>query len=90
MNCLGGNMMVGDTSKNSKLLSGPLKSFWKLLNDDNWVVNWSGEVSPVVHQINHFIEELKDLVTKNTSLSVKDKSDYAWQALSASRCLWGC
>jgi len=91
VNCLGGNMISKDSIQTtaSRLITGSLKSFWKLLDDDNYVVNWSGERSPVVHQINHFIDELEALVAKNSSIQVKDRTDIAWQSLAASRCLWG-
>lgn len=32
-------------------ITGPIRSFWKLLDDSGAVLNWSGEVSPVVHQL---------------------------------------
>ncbi len=97
VNCLGGNMISKDLPLSPKLITGSLKGFWKLLDNENYVVNWSGERSPVVHQINHFIEELKILVLQNSSIHImlkkgekEGKADIAWQALAASRCLWGC
>jgi hypothetical protein len=121
-------------------ITGDLKTFWKVLNDDGYILNWSGEVtqqllilaslsnhlcltgpcllintclfvcfvlfrvvcaqiSPVVHQLDHFLEELEDIVDKGDIPSVKTikyvskdtaKVDRGWQALTVARCLWSC
>ena len=155
-------------------IEGSLQHFWKILDSDGYVLNWSGERSPVVHQLNHFVDELRlsvvegqnrvqgagstgrsteqppstaheqaggsfrgglistlsnkaktflatlsvpseaqmggdaetgqqaasdsNLILKkaetNVTMSAKSKGladmDLAWQALAASRCLWGC
>lgn len=91
VNSLGG-MRIPKRNKNKMGVFGPLKSFWHLLDDENWVLNWSGERSPVVHQINHFIDELRELAASNRSVYVVDQKevDSVWQALPATRCLWGC
>mmetsp|Transcript_8636 Transcript_8636/g.12885 ORF Transcript_8636/g.12885 Transcript_8636/m.12885 type:complete len:528 (+) Transcript_8636:58-1641(+) len=81
-------------------ISGPIQSFWRIFSDDGYVLNWNGEVSPVVHQLDHFQDELVMISDKlissgmvpgylNLSGSVPDK-DRAWQAVAVARCLWGC
>ena len=72
-------------------ISGDLRTFWKVLNDKGYILNWSGEVSPVVHQLDHYLDELKDIAedySKTKPFTSKD--DFAWQGLAASRCIWGC
>ena len=99
------------------------------------MLNWDGVLSPVVHQLDHFLGELEDLVDTTgegaastlTSLFRKKssgnvntarlsrssssssssssggaggggvegreadgKDDRGWQAVKASKCLWGC
>jgi hypothetical protein len=31
------------------------------MDDDNWIINWAGDKAPVLHQLNHFIGELKEI-----------------------------
>jgi hypothetical protein len=104
MNTVGG--LKPDTVKAN--ITGDLKSFWHVLDDNGYVLNWNGEISPVVHQLDHFLEELENIVdidlnsksihkTEN-GLHLSDKLingeegriDRGWQALAATRCLWGC
>jgi hypothetical protein len=82
------------------------------------VRNWDGGVSPVVHQLDHFLGELEDIYDSGAKLTplalfgkkstgnvntarlvdqskakeveADGKDDRGWQALAASRCLWGC
>ena len=91
VNSLGG-MRVPKKNKDKMGVFGPLKSFWRLLDEENWVLNWSRERSPVVHQINHFIDELRELSARNRSIHDEKhmEVDSMWQALPATRCLWGC
>jgi len=65
-------------------ITGDLRSFWKVLSDAGVVLNWNGEVSPVVHQLDHFYKELQELSPTKTGV------DAGWQSLRAARCLWGC
>jgi hypothetical protein len=80
-------------------ITGNLRSFWKVLDDNGHILNWSGEVSPVVHQMDHYTDELRQLaqqMLKSKSLQelllpgTEGLVDIEWQALTASRCLWGC
>ena len=70
-------------------ITGPLHDFWHVLDDQGWVRNWNGDKSPVIHQVEHFLEELEQRVDdKGHEHNDKEKG---WQeALAASRCLWGC
>ena len=51
--------------------------------------------SPVVHQVEHFHDELLDLADEMIRSGIvkyidpKDK-DRAWVTLAATRCIWGC
>ncbi|KAJ1439151.1 hypothetical protein B484DRAFT_188281 [Ochromonadaceae sp. CCMP2298] len=56
VNSLGG--LQPDTVKAH--ISGPLGGFWGLLRE-GVVLNWDGEIAPVVHQLDHFIDELKGI-----------------------------
>lgn len=75
-------------------ITGEIKSFWKLLNNKRQILNWNGDVSPVVHQLDHFLDELTSIVDEE----IKSKQlllralplDRGWHAINASRCLWGC
>ena len=56
VNTLGGlkpNTVAGN-------VTGSLRSFWNVLDGENYVLNWNGDRSPVVHQLDHFIEEFTD------------------------------
>eukprot|EP01038_Epipyxis_sp_PR26KG_P009066 gene9066-12228_t len=56
VNSLGGlnpNTVVGN-------ITGSLKYF-KVLDENGYILNWNGEVSPVVHQLDHFLEELEEI-----------------------------
>lgn len=96
-----------------------------MLTPQGEVLNWDGGLSPVVHQLDHFLGELEDMVDARgdtstlTSLFRKKssgnvntarigssgssstsgggegreadgKDDRGWQAIKASKCLWGC
>eukprot|EP01035_Chromulina_nebulosa_P020059 gene20059-26040_t len=92
MNSLGGlrpNTVIAN-------LTGNLTTFWKVLKD-GYIYNWNGEISPVVHQLDHYLDELetityKELSLKSSHLSSRlvNTTDIPWQALKTSRCLWGC
>jgi hypothetical protein len=74
-------------------ITGDIKSFWRLLDDNNNILNWNGEVSPVVHQLDHFLDELEGIVdeqVKEGKLALKSDVDKGWHAVSSSKCLWGC
>lgn len=98
MNTLGG--LHPDTVKTN--ITGSLRHFWHVLNDDYQVVNWNGEVSPVVHQLDHFHQELSLLADRfiSTALSTRfdhqaanlsqRRQDLVWQLLPATRCLFDC
>ena len=58
--------------------------------DENYVLNWSRERSPVVHQINHFHSELMDLAIAQDPTLDRNSNDSAWQLLPATKCLFGC
>lgn len=77
-------------------LTGSLFSYWKLLDTNGRVLNWNGDISPVVHQLDHFYEELQALAThheifrsylKDTAVTAEDRQ---WQIIASLRCLWGC
>ena len=36
-----------------------LQDFWGVLDDTGHVHNWDGSVSPVVHQLDHFLGEVR-------------------------------
>jgi hypothetical protein len=44
-------------------ITGSLREFWKILDKQGRILNWNGEVSPVVHQVDHFMEELEYIAT---------------------------
>jgi hypothetical protein len=78
-------------------ITGNIKSFWRVLNDDGYILNWNGDVAPVVHQLDHFYEELTEIasdIVKEKKINTLDgdagKVDLMWQSLATSRCLWGC
>lgn len=74
-------------------LTGNLSTFWKVLDKDGVVLNWDGSASPIVHQLDHYHEELYSLAQNQLlkgQLQLNDNSDLQWQALRATRCLWGC
>ena len=94
------------------------------------MLNWDGGLSPVVHQLDHFLGELEDMYDTSSEASVTltsmfrkkstgnvntarvgrsgsgghsgagggggegreadGKDDRGWQAVKASKCLWGC
>jgi len=98
MNTLGG--LHPDTVETN--LTGSIRDFWRVLSADNQVLNWNGEVSPVVHQLDHFQKELLVLSDKvieqdhslTTLFAAKDMTarpqDKLWQLLPATRCLFDC
>lgn len=57
VNSLGG--LRPDTVEGN--ITGSIKSFWKLLSEDGYILNWNNEISPIVHQLDHFQIELLDL-----------------------------
>ena len=71
-------------------ITGPLRAFWRVLDADGRVLNWSGELSPVVHQLDHFLEELEGIVDNEGINKGGSAVDRGWQAVAAARCLWGC
>jgi hypothetical protein len=83
MNTLGG--LKPDTVKAN--LTGSIVGFWKVLRDGN-VLNWNGDRSPVVHQLEHFFDEMETLVDEEKL--EHDGVDKEWQAIESTRCLWGC
>lgn len=57
------------------------------------ILNWNGDVSPVVHQLDHFLDDLVAIADKLESKSPKkfDSTDKGWRAVLASKCaLWEC
>jgi hypothetical protein len=40
-------------------ITGGLVNFWHILSHEGHILNWNGEVSPAVHQADHFLEELE-------------------------------
>ena len=64
MNTLGG--LQPDTVAAN--ISGSLQDFWGVLNDAGYVLNWDGSVSPVVHQLDHFLGELEDVYDRGRAL----------------------
>ena len=71
----------------TKLIFSLMYILWP---DENYVLNWSKERSPVVHQINHFHSELMELAISQDSSLDAYNNDSAWQALAATKCLFGC
>jgi hypothetical protein len=69
-------------------ITGSLHTFWTVLNDEGMVLNWNGEVSPVVHQLDHFIGELEAIV--DAKGHEHNNTERGWAAIKVSRCLWGC
>jgi len=84
MNTLGG--LKPDTVVAN--LTGSIVKFWKVLNPDGDILNWNGERSPVVHQLEHFFDEMEDIVDHEHLEN--DGVDKEWHAIRATRCLWGC
>lgn len=84
MNTLGG--LKPDTVVAN--LTGSIVKFWKVLNKEGDILNWNGERSPVVHQLEHFFDEMEDIVDHEHMEN--DGVDKEWQAIRATRCLWGC
>jgi hypothetical protein len=81
---------VGGLKPNTVLranISVALETFFK----HGRVLNWNGEPSPVVHQLDHFLDELVEIVDTKMAKSAKNNDiDRGWQAIEASKCLWGC
>ena len=46
------------TTGSYNIINGSLQSFWKLLNYNGIVLNWSGDIAPVVYQYHHFVNEI--------------------------------
>ena len=86
VNSLGG---LNPNTVSANVSSGSLQAFWGILDDKGRVLNWNGEVSPAVHQLDHFRDDLVALAKKKGHRSDKDK-DYYWLALDSAKCLWGC
>ena len=63
VNSLGG--LKPDTAVGN--LTGSLRSYWHILNSQGYVLNWNGDISPVVHQIDHFVDELAETVPRGKS-----------------------
>jgi hypothetical protein len=97
MNSLGG--LRPDTVHAN--LTGNLYDFWHVLDDQGFVRNWNGDVSPIVHQADHFKDELVALVDgpkavlmstgQRKRLEAENRStDRIWQAFQTTRCLFDC
>lgn len=94
MNSLGG--LRPDTVHAN--ITGSLQDFWKLLTPQGHVLSWNGDLSPVVHQLDHFQEELlqiaDNLIAKEPSHftygAKSDNMDRLWQVFSSTRCLFDC
>lgn len=43
------------------------QDFWGVLTPQGEVLNWDGGLSPVVHQLDHFLGELEDMYDTSTS-----------------------
>eukprot|EP00596_Hydrurales_sp_CCMP1899_P006124 CAMPEP_0119052682 /NCGR_PEP_ID=MMETSP1177-20130426/73896_1 /TAXON_ID=2985 /ORGANISM="Ochromonas sp, Strain CCMP1899" /LENGTH=205 /DNA_ID=CAMNT_0007032325 /DNA_START=931 /DNA_END=1548 /DNA_ORIENTATION=- len=52
-------------------ISGSIRDFWGLLNDQGYIMNWNGEVSPIIHQLDHFLGELEEITDYATN-GIKD------------------
>ena len=77
-------MHIGAIDKN---FTGTLGSYWHIYKEEIGIVNWNGDLSPVVHQVHHFAEELIQ-VAKSKGLKVKsggNEKDLVWQALPATK-----
>lgn len=85
MNSLGG--LKPDTV-NANMTGNIGMSYWKILDNSGNILNWNGEKSPVVHQLEHFFDEMNDIV--DIKKYENDGIDKEWQAISSTRCLWGC
>ena len=83
MNTLGG--LKPDTVAAN--LTGSLVDFWKVLKNGE-ILNWNGDRSPVVHQLEHFFDEMDGIVAKQELEN--NGVDTEWQAIKATQCLWGC
>jgi hypothetical protein len=83
MNTLGG--LKPDTVVAN--LTGPITTYWKILQNGD-ILNWNGDRSPVVHQLEHFVDEMIDIVDHQHLEN--DGVDKEWQAIRSTRCLWGC
>ena len=69
-------------------LTGNLQDFWHILSPEGYILNWNGDVSPAVHQLDHFFDELIAIADRR---HIKESfPDRAWQVLRATSCLWGC
>jgi hypothetical protein len=83
MNSVGGlnpNTVAGN-------LTGSLQQYWKILDRSGHVLNWNGVPSPVVHQIDHFIDELSTLVPAGEK-SCQPCSIVVWALFSGSELLF--
>jgi hypothetical protein len=96
VNSLGGlrpNTVLSSKQNPIITISGQIKSFWKVLDSEGYIRNWNGDISPVVHQLDHFQDELIEIVDQ-FNLSQHNhwpiNKDRAWQALNVTRCIWGC
>jgi hypothetical protein len=69
-------------------LTGDLATFWRILNKEGYILNWNGDMSPAVHQADHFMEEFG--VFADSKKVPKDIPDRVWHGLTATSCLWGC
>lgn len=52
-------------------ISGSIRDFWGLLNDQGYILNWNGEISPLIHQLDHFLGELEE-ITDSKNNGIKD------------------
>lgn len=97
MNSLGG--LQPDTVQTN--ITGSLREFWQILNLDRQIVNWNGDVSPIVHQLDHFQAELlgwsgevveRELGAKFTAVGdiASRPQDRVWQLFPSTRCLFDC
>ena len=65
MNTIGGlqpNTVVAN-------ITGGLVDFWHIYSHDGYILNWSGECSPAVHQADHFLPELEAIVDKKSKFT---------------------
>ena len=81
------NSLEGMHPRSGGNITGALGSFWHMLDSEGYVLNWSGDRAPVVHQAHHFRSELEQIAAVG---KVKMGEDAMWQALAATKCLWGC
>jgi hypothetical protein len=78
-------------------ISGPLRSFWRLLDDQGRVLNWDGQPSAAVLGIDLFREELLALAVASPHAKQLERlrsegrpGDAIWQLFPATRCLVDC